>query len=92
MLFRSVLATYRDFADFDRRFDAEPLFGEVVKKSDELQYQRSDTDFAQSKDYIKQQLKALVASHIFGQDYFQRVMNERNPVYLKALELAKAGK
>lgn len=88
----SVLATYRDFADYDRRFDAGPLFGEVVKKSDELQYQRSDTDFAQSKDYIKQQLKALVASHIYGQDYFQRVMNERNPVCLKALELARMGK
>ena len=87
-----VLATYRDFADFDRRFDAEPLFNEVVKKSDELQYQHSDTDFAQSKDYIKQQLKALVASHVYGQDYFQRVMNERNPAYIKALELAKAGK
>lgn len=87
-----VLATYRDFADFDRRFDTEPLFGEVVKKSDELQYQHTDTDFAQSKDYIKQQLKALVASHIYGQDYFQRVMNERNPACLKALELARMGK
>lgn len=87
-----VLATYKNFADYDRRFDAGPLFGEVVKKSDELQYQRSDTDFAQSKDYIKQQLKALVASHIYGQDYFQRVMNERNPACLKALELARMGK
>ena len=87
-----VLATYKNFADYNQRFDAEPLFNEVVKKSDELQYQHSDTDFAQSKDYIKQQLKALVASHVYGQDYFQRVMNERNPAYIKALELAKAGK
>lgn len=84
-----VLATYRDFDDFDRRFDAGQLFGEVVKKSDELQYQHTDTDFAQCEDYVKQQLKALVAASIYGQDCFQRVMNGRNPAYLKALELAK---
>lgn len=80
-----ILKTYKDFTDYDSRFDASPIFDEVVKKSDELGYQHTDADFTESRDYIICQLKALIAASVYGKDKFTIVMNHRNPALTKAL-------
>ena len=76
---------YTTEEDFIRHFDSLSIFNKVLAKSDELGYERSDDDMAKCKDYVVLQLKALVGRHLYGNNCFFRVMNERNNALRQAL-------
>ena len=76
---------YTTEEDFIRHFDSLSIFNKVLAKSDELGYERSDDDMAKCKDYVVVQLKALVGRHLYGNNCFFRVMNERNNALRQAL-------
>jgi len=78
---------YPDFNTFDRNFNIDKNFlNEFVKYGEKDGVKRDDKALAISENYIKTELKALVARQLFQNDGFYQVVNQDNNTYQKALQ------
>jgi len=78
---------YPDFKTFDKEFTVDQNFlDEFVKYGEKEGVKRDNKSLAISGNYIKTELKALVARQLFQNDGFYEVVNESNNTYQKALE------
>ncbi len=88
---RAELASkYPDFATFDKNFVTDNNFiNNFVKYGEKSGVKKDDKALAISGNYIRNELKALVARQLFQNDGFFQVVNESNNMYQKALQSIK---
>ena len=83
---------YKTFEEFNRSFEVpQSLIDSIVSKAAEDGVKPADDDeLARTLPYLTAQLKALIARDLWDMTEYYRVMNETNPIVLKALEVMNA--
>ena len=86
-----MLKTYKKFADYERSFAiSESLSRQLIDDGNESGATYNETEYQKSKPLIDLQLKALIARDLWGMNEYYQVINQSDPVVLKALELLAA--
>ncbi len=81
---------YPDFTGFNKGFIADNAFvTEFVKYGEKAGVKKDEKALGISGNFIKVELKALLARQLFQNDGFYEVVNESNNVYQKALQSIK---
>ena len=83
---------YKTFEEFNRSFEVpQSLIDSIVSKAAEDGVKPADDDeLTRTLPYLTAQLKALIARDLWDMNEYYRVMNETNPIVLKALEVMNA--
>ena len=83
---------YKTFEEFNRSFEVpQSLIDSIVSKAAEDGVKPADDDeLTRTLPYLTAQLKALIARDLWDMTEYYRVMNETNPIVLKALEVMNA--
>lgn len=90
---REKLKAYKTFENFNRSFSVTPqLINELVAYGEKNGVKRNDKELAISTNIIKTQLKALISRNIYGIETYYPVIQERDLVIKKAVELAQKKK
>jgi carboxyl-terminal processing protease len=90
---RVKLKAYKTFEAFNKSFQITPqLLNEFVTYAEKSGVKRNDKEIAQSAALIKTQLKALISRNIWGIETYYPIIQERDLVIKKALELAQGKK
>ncbi len=70
---------YKSIDAFIKAFDSNELLAKVKEVSDKANITFNQSDFERSKEYLKVQLKALVARDLYNNnDYYYRLINTSN--------------
>ncbi len=90
---RVKLKAYKTFETFNKSFQITPqLLNEFVTYAEKSGVKRNEKEIAQSATLIKTQLKALISRNIWGIETYYPIIQERDLVIKKALELAQGKK
>lgn len=82
---------YPSFDAFQRDFVVEDqLVDKMIVESDHEGIERDDESVAFARPIIKEQVRALVARDLFGQNEFYQIINEDNDVIKEALKVLKS--
>ena len=83
---------YKTFEEFNHSFEVpQSLIDSIVSKAAEDGVKPADDDeLTRTLPYLTAQLKALIARDLWDMTEYYRVMNETNPIVLKALEVMNA--
>jgi len=65
------------------------LLQQLVDKGTQEKITFNEEQFLQSKELIRIQIKALIASDLWGINEYYQVMNQVNDSFLKAVDLLK---
>ncbi len=85
---KKLTKQYSDFTMFNNEyeFDNDKL-NKFIKFAKKQGVEENEKDFNISKDIIKVQLKALIASSLWGTSEYYQVINQINPIFKKAVEV-----
>jgi len=87
---RKKLNAYKTFQNFNKSFViTDELFNDFVTYSQKNKVNTNDQQIKTSEGIIKNQLKALIARNIWGSDGYYPVVQSRDNVLKKAVELMK---
>jgi len=87
---KGLLKNFETLDDFKKNFNkSELVFKEFIKYIDEKGVIYNKDEFKEAKPRIKLNLKALLARGQFKEDGFNKIMNETDPAFKKALEELK---
>jgi len=76
------------FTNFNANFEiTDEVLQRLIDKGTQEKVEFDEEQFLQSKNLIKIQLKALIASDLWGINEYYQVMNHVNDSFLKAVEL-----
>jgi len=85
-----LTSTYKDFDAFDKQFDInKDLMDQFIKYGEKDGVKKDEKGLAVSSPFIKSQLKALFARHLFKNDNYFQIINQTNKTYQKALDVFK---
>ena len=85
-----LTATYPTFEQFEAAFrPSDALLEQLVVKAEAAGIARNEAEFAQSRQWIERQLRALVAQRLFGVEGFYRAINPSVEAVCKAVEVVK---
>lgn len=86
---KNIVAEYKDFDDFNARFEIPDAVIEDIYKEGEKQKitAKDDEEKAKTTEAVKLQLKALVARDIWTMTEYFRIMNETNDIVQAALKV-----
>ena len=83
-----ITSRYTSFDEFKEGFQfTSAEVNEFIKKGEELGVKYVENQFNRSKEEMLLILKALVASNIWQVNEYYRIINEKDPVIDKALEV-----
>ncbi len=86
-----MLKAYKKFADYERSFTIpESLSQQLIADGNESGVKYDEEAYLKSKPLIDLQLKALIARDLWGMSEYYQIINQRDPVVQKALELLAA--
>lgn len=84
---KNLTTGYETLHDFSQKFNkSEHVFKEFIDYIDEKEVVYSKKEYQEAKSEIKLNLKALLARRLFKEEGFNKIMNESDPVFTKALE------
>lgn len=87
---RAQLNTYKSASQFNRSFYiSDELYNEFVEYSKKNKVPARPAHVSASKELIKTQLKALIARNIWGNEGYYPVIQSKDNVIRKAIELVK---
>ncbi len=79
---------YKDFESFNSNFEiTEDIFQELVAEAAKDSIEYDAEEFKVSRDYLFLQMKALIAKDLFDMSEYYEIMNTRDELVLKAVEL-----
>jgi carboxyl-terminal processing protease len=82
---------YKKFADFDRKFEVdEALFEALLSYAEKQKLPRNNDDIALSAPEMKLLLKAYIARNLWNTNEYFEIVNRRDKVFQKALEILSA--
>lgn len=83
-----INSEFRTFDDFKNRFEfSEPEIRDFIKKGEDAGIKFNEAEYNISKSDILMVLKALVANNIWQTNEYYRIINEKDKVIDKALEI-----
>jgi len=84
---KDLVNGYESIEDFNQNFNkSETIFKDFIAYLEEKEIVYNKNEFNDAKSRIKLNLKALLARRLFKEDGFYQIMNQSDPVFLKALE------
>ncbi|MCD7935670.1 MAG: S41 family peptidase [Tannerellaceae bacterium] len=84
----NVASTYNDFTAFKERFEVpDALLDELVSMGTNDKIEFNEEQYEQSREFIRLQLKALIARDIYDMGEYYQIINVENAAYQKALEI-----
>ena len=84
---------YSTFEQFDRQFTVtESILNDLQDFAENEGLARNPEMFAQSQDQLKLLIKGFIARDLWNTTEFFKVVNRRDPIFLKALEVLSGGK
>jgi carboxyl-terminal processing protease len=85
---KEIEKKYADFKDFNQKFTVdEAMLENLFASADEEKLERNDEDIAISKEHIAIQVKALIARNIWDSNEYFQIVNQLDPIFLKAYEV-----
>jgi len=83
---RKTLKAYKNYKTFNASFNIDDaLFSQFLSYADKKRVKRNEKQIDQSKDIIKNQLKALISRNIFGSEGYYSVLLTKDDILQKAL-------
>lgn len=83
-----LLKNYTDFPEFDKKFVIdETIFNGLIDYSSSKKVKADTAGITQSEIYMKNQMKALIASSLWNYSEFFRIFNQQNEFVIKAIEV-----
>ncbi|MBL7890708.1 MAG: peptidase S41, partial [Bacteroidia bacterium] len=90
---RTKLKAYKNFENFNKSFNiSASLLNELADYGAKNGVKRNDKEMAISKPWIETQLKGLISRNIWGIENYYPVIQERDKVIKKAVELSQKKK
>ena len=81
-----LMKRYPDVAEFAKGFDVKAIMPEFIAKSESMGVAADEAGLEQSRPVIEQRLKALIARNLWNSSAYFQVINQIDPVFLKAVE------
>jgi len=78
---------YPDLSAFKNKFKSETIIDEFLEFADKNDVQINDNDYNRSKPIIFNNLKAIIARQLYGDDAFYVIVNRYNEMFNKAYEV-----
>ena len=83
-----LLKEYKTFEVFQKNFDGGVLLQEICRVAEEANIVFSEEEYERSKDFLRVQVKALVARELFNEnEYYYRILDFADPFVQKACEI-----
>ena len=80
-------SSYETFKEFNQKFSVDDaLFEEFLTFVDSKKIVRDSEQINNCKDLLKLRMKSFFARHYFQSEGFYQVMNQKDPVFLRALQ------
>ena len=80
--------TYKDFDSFEKNFSiSNTIISQLKELAEKSKIEWDEEGYKRSENFIKLQLKALMARDLYGQAYYYRVTVKEDEATKKALEL-----
>ena len=90
---RTKLKAYKNFENFNKSFNVSAsLLNELAEYGEKNGVKRNEKEMAISKPWIETQLKGLISRNIWGIENYYPVIQERDKVIKKAVELSQKKK
>ena len=85
---KKLTKQYSDFTLFNNEYEFdENKLNKFIKFAKKEGVEENKEELNTSKDIIKLQLKALIASNLWGTSEYYQVINQINPIFKKAVEV-----
>ncbi len=79
---------YADFESFDKGFEVtDEMIADLCNKARVDSVEIIDSEIESSKELLKMQIKANIATDLFEQGSFSRIMNRRSNVFQEAIDI-----
>ncbi|GAB4295561.1 MAG: S41 family peptidase [Marinilabiliales bacterium] len=89
----NISKQYPDFKTYKEKFVVtDDIINDLVAKAEEDKIEKNDEQINEAKDYIKKDLKAIIARDIWSQSEFYEIYNSDNDAFLKAVEIIQNSK
>lgn len=83
-----IVAAYPDIATYRANFKvSDALIDEFVKAAEADDVKKDLESLTKSENFIKRQLRALIANQIWGVGEYYQCINESNPIFNESLKL-----
>ena len=90
---REKLKEYKSSDNFRKNFTVTPqLISELVVFAEKAGVKKNDVQLKQSENIIKNQLKALIARNVWNTEAYYPIMNDKDVIVKKAMELLEKKK
>ena len=78
------------FAEFNKTFVVtDDMLEDMLKQADEAKIERDEDQIKRSREHMKINIKALIASDLWGRGTYYEIMNTQSDVVKKAVEIIK---
>ena len=82
----SIRSQFPDFNSYKLGFKvSDALLNDFITAAEVEEIKRNDADIKTSGDFIRRQLRAIIANQIWGISEFYECINESNPIFKEAL-------
>jgi carboxyl-terminal processing protease len=82
----SIRSEFPDFNSYKLGFNvSDALLNDFIAAAEAEEIKRNDADIKTSGDFIRRQLRAIIANQIWGTSEFYECINESNPIVKEAL-------
>jgi carboxyl-terminal processing protease len=82
----SIRSQFPDFKSYKMGFKvSDALLNDFVAAAEAEEIKRNDADIQTSGNFIRRQLRAIIANQIWGISEFYECINESNPIFKEAL-------
>lgn len=90
---KELKAKYADFATFNKEFKvSDAILDEINKKAIQEDIERKEEEYLPVKEDLKIAVKALIARGLWGMKEYYEIMNQKDPIFLKSVEILQQNK
>ncbi len=88
-----LMKMYPDFSTFKERFRiSDRVLDEINEKAKKENIERKEGEYLSTKAELKTSVKALIARGLYGMEAYYEIMNQKDPIFLKSVEILQQNK
>ena len=85
---KDIISKYPEFEAFNKNFDvSQEMIDDIVARGEKEDIEKNEEDLNFTKDYLKKEVKALIARDVYNRQDFYRVYYADDKAILKALDV-----